>query len=296
MQPEGTTPLWIAARVLLRERVDDFFRRLERVLETFDPDDIHDLRVASRRLREGLALFAPCYPPRNIGRVVQQVRRVTRLLGEIRNTDEALIFFAALADELDHACRGDLERLLDSFREMRKNELKRLKAGLRQAGSESRADFHRQVVNSPALFTPPADGTDPFAPLTAFARGALDARLAAVLELVPEARQPGAIEAQHLLRIAVKHFRYRLEILSFLAGARYQELHGALKGYQELLGRMHDLDVFAGIVREAGFPPETEQPVLDAIAAKRERLFAEFSGMLEAAPFERIGAQVRNAL
>ncbi|MCM2359485.1 MAG: CHAD domain-containing protein [Geobacteraceae bacterium] len=292
----GTTPLWIAARSLLRERLDDFFRRLERALKTFGPDDIHDLRVASRRLREGLALFAPCYPSRNIERLTRQVRRVTRLLGEIRNTDEALLFFAALAEELDAACRGNLERLLDSFRETRKSELKRLKAGLRRAGSGARADFCRRVVEAPALFAPPADDADPFVPLVAFARGALDARLAAVLELVPEARQPGAIESQHLLRIAVKHFRYRLEILSSLVGSRYQELHGALKGYQELLGRMHDLDVFAGIVREAGFPPETEQPALDAIAAKREGLFTGFSRMLETAPFERIGAQVRTSL
>ena len=64
MQMEGTTPLWIAARVLLYERGEDFFRRRDKVLKTFDPGDIHDLRVASRRLREGLALFAPCYPAR----------------------------------------------------------------------------------------------------------------------------------------------------------------------------------------------------------------------------------------
>ena len=74
MLTDGTTPLWIAARLLLRERVDDFFRRLQQVQKTFDPDDIHDLRVASRRLREGLALFAPCYPPRNSTRLVKKVR------------------------------------------------------------------------------------------------------------------------------------------------------------------------------------------------------------------------------
>ena len=59
---------------------------------------------------------------------------------------------------------------------------------------------------------------------------------------------------------------------------------------------MHDLDVFAGIVRKEGFPSETEKPVLDAIAARRAKLFEDFTGMLETAPFEAIGERVRNAL
>ena len=60
MNVEGKTPLWLAARVLLHERGDDFFRRRDKVLKTFDPEEIHDLRVSSRRLREGLELFLPC--------------------------------------------------------------------------------------------------------------------------------------------------------------------------------------------------------------------------------------------
>ena len=42
MPVQGTTPLWIAARVLLHERVNDFFRHRDKVVKTFDPEDIHD--------------------------------------------------------------------------------------------------------------------------------------------------------------------------------------------------------------------------------------------------------------
>jgi CHAD domain-containing protein len=296
MQIEGTTPLWIAARALLEERGSDFFRRRDRVLKTFDPVDIHDLRVSSRRLREGLALFAPCYPPAAIARLVKELKRVTRLLGEIRNTDEALLFFTALADELGDACRSELESVLASFRKARKKELKRMKGGLREIASGELRDLCRRVINAPALFNPPSNGTDLFAPLADFAGDAFDARLAMMLDLVSEASKPADIEAQHLLRIAVKHFRYRLEILSFLLGPRFPEIHGMLKGYQEVLGKMHDLDVFAGIIREAGFPTQTETVVLGAITAKRGKLFADFSGMVETIPFERIGEQVRHNL
>jgi CHAD domain-containing protein len=115
------------------------------------------------------------------------------------------------------------------------------------------------------------------------------------MALVPAARQAQEVAAQHQLRIAIKHYRYRMEILSSMLGAHYPELHTAVKGYQDVLGSMHDLDVFAGIVRESHFTAETEKSVLAAIAGKRGELFADFTGKLETVPIEKIGARVRSA-
>ena len=296
MQVKGTTPLWVAARVLLYERGDDFFRRRDGVLKTFDAEDIHDLRVSSRRLREGLALFAPCYSPRNIARLVKRVRGVTRLLGEIRNSDEAVLFFSSLRDELGDGCRGDLDRLITSFQKERKKELGKLESGLREIAGNDFRDLYLRLINSPALFAPVVEDFDLFVPLGYFAKESLSARLADVLKLVPEARQAENADAQHLLRIAVKHFRYRMEIFSFLLGSGYEGLHSTVKVYQEVLGKMHDLHVFAGISREAGFAPQTTESVLEAIVAQGDGLFAGFSGMLETMPFEMIGERVRDAL
>jgi len=296
MQVDGTTPLWIAARILLYERGDDFFRRRDKVFKTFDAEDIHDLRVSSRRLREGLTLFTPCYPLGNITRLVKKSKQVTRLFGEIRNSDEALLFFTALAEELDDSCRSALEQLVQSFQKSRRKCLKKLKVGLREMAPESLRDLYLRVINSPSLFNLPANGIDLFVPLSGFARTSLDARLSDVMRLVPDARQVGEVEAQHLLRIAVKHFRYRMEILSGLLGVHFQELLGLVKNYQDVLGKIHDLDVFAEVVREASFPSQTETPVLDAIASKRKNLFKDFITMLENVPLEALGERVRNAL
>ncbi len=293
---KGTTPLWVAARTLLRERRDDFFRRRDKVLLTFDPEDIHDLRVSSRRLREGLALFAPCYPTGEMARLVKRIKRVTRLLGEIRNRDEAVLFFLSLGEELDDSCGSELDRLVASYRGERNEELEKLGSGLRKiAGGELR-DLSLRVIGSPCLFAPASGSIDPFSPLAVFARDSLGARFADVLVLVPEARKAENFEAQHLLRIAVKHFRYRLEILSLLFGDSYADIHAAVKTYQELLGKMHDLDVFAGVCRAAPFTQPTAALILAAITVHRERLFAGFSGMLERMPFETIGERVRYAL
>lgn len=296
MQVEGTTPLWIAARVLLYERVDDFFRRRDNVFKTFDPEDIHDLRVSSRRLREGLTLFAPCYEPRNITRLIKSVKRVTRLLGEMRNTDEALLFFKALTDDVDSICRSDLERLQLIFQKNRTKALKRLKPGLREIAPKSLRDLYLRTINAPAIFNPSSNDIDLFTPLSDFARTSFDAKIAAITNLLPLAQQEREIEAQHRLRIAVKHFRYRMEILSPLMGADYQPLHTAVKDYQDVLGRMHDLDVFAEIIREAGFTPTVAELVRKCMVEKRKTLFSDFTEMLEKMPIDLIGERVRNAL
>ncbi len=296
MQIDGTTLLWIAARQLLSEREEEFFRRRDKALKTSDPEDLHDLRVASRRLREGVALFAPCYPAGKTARLLKELKKVTRLLGDIRNTDEAILFFTSLADTVAADCRDDLERIALTFQKNREKEQRQLKAGLQEIASDSFRDRCRRVTNAPSLFSQEGNGVDLFTPLLRFAGNALDTRLQAVIILLPAATQEGEVEAQHLLRIAVKHFRYRVEILSSLFGADFAEIHETLKRYQELLGRMHDLDVFSGVIREYGLLAEAERPIQDAIAAKRHALFTDFSAMLRSAPFEQIGARLRKSL
>ncbi len=293
---DGTTPLWVAATVFLNVRGEELLRHSEKVMETLDPEDIHDLRVASRRMREGVALFAPCYPEENINRLDKQVKKITRLLGDIRNTDEAIFFFTALMDEVGDTCRDDLEPFLASCRKKRKREVRKLKAGLERIAAGELIDLYTRTINSLPLFTPTPHGIDLLSPLSGYARDALDSRFNAIRALLPQAREKEAIEAQHRLRIAVKHFRYRMELLSFLFGADYQQLHAAVKSYQEVLGTMHDLDVFSEIAKKAGFSPESENSVLDAIRAKREKLFQDFSGMLEIMPLEKIGEYARNGL
>ncbi len=293
---EGATPLWIACRLLLRERGDDFFVRREKALATADPEDIHDLRVASRRLREGLALFAPCYLPADIARLSKSFRRVTRALGAIRNTDEAILFFTSLAEELGDPCRTELERILSSFREERDRELGRLQGALREFAPPSLHRAYLRFASAPRLFTSPEGSTDPFAPMAAFAREAIDAGLSALMALVPQARREGEIEAQHRLRIAIKHFRYRAEIRSGLFGATFPGLRERLRGYQDVLGRMHDLDVFAGIVRDAHLPERAGETVLSAIAERRNALFTQFTGMLDTMPPDKIGERLRSLL
>lgn len=296
MQVNGSTPIWIAARALLAVRVDDFFSQWVMVLERFDPEEIHDLRVASRRLREGLTLFAPCYQPKHLSRIAKQVKGVTILLGEVRNTDEAILFFSTLADELPRDCAEPLTLLVTAFNKKREKDEKHLRGGLESLDTKALRKTFYKSISVPRLFATQQAEVDPFISLSAYARESLASRMTEVLEILPEAADEGNVNAQHRLRIAVKRFRYRMEILSFLIARGYQKLHETVKAYQDLLGKLHDLDVFAEIVRQSALSNQVAQQVLDTIAAKRKNLFHDFLGMLEKAPFEVIGERVGSAL
>lgn len=290
------TPLWVAARGLLAERGAELFRCWEQTAASFDTEDIHDLRVASRRLREGLTLFAPCYHPERITTLRKSIRKITDILGDLRNIDEGLAFFRAEAAELGPEHGEELNGCIARYERNREESRKKLKRDLRKMNPGTLRKMFEKTIHAPKLFAPPAGGADPFAAIEDFARQNIDLRLEPVLALVPLARCPEEAAAQHRLRIAIKRYRYRLEVLSPLLAEGYREVHGQVKGYQEILGRLHDLDVFRELIAGIGLTVDTEHALAGLIAEKRKDTFSLFLERLQNAPLEAIGARVRSLL
>lgn len=287
-------PLWIASRNLLSGPGEEFFARWKIVARTFDEDEVHDLRVASRRLREGLAMFSPCFPGKKISALLKQVKKVTKMLGNLRNTDEAFLFFSALAPEESAQCGHEVEELLAALRREREQARKELKKELSSLRpGPLRTDF-LEIRNRPKLFGNSA--ADPFMSITSFADRAVRERAATLSELLPRAVREEDIPAQHQLRIGVKKMRYRLEIIAPLLRSGYEELHGALKGYQDVLGKLHDIDVFRQIVQERVADGAGRQALLRAMEERRSRLYTSFKEMLGSFPIESIGEKASKAL
>ena len=91
-----------AARVV-RIRADELFGHAENVLDTSDIERVLAMRVASRRLRAVLEIFAPCFPRTEYRDVLRDVKALADALGERRDPDvhiEAMEAFAATADPL----------------------------------------------------------------------------------------------------------------------------------------------------------------------------------------------------
>lgn len=286
--------LWIASRTLLAGSEAEFFSRWKKAAGKFREDDVHDLRVASRRFREGLALFSPCFAVPPIRRLLKQVKKVTRLLGDLRNTDEAFLFFSSLTPEESAGSTPEIEGLLANLTDRRQQTQKTLHKELGALNPAPLRRRFRALVKRPNLFRNSA--ADPFTCIAFFAAEAIGERARTLSELLPQAANEGNHGAQHELRIAVKRMRYRLEIIEPLLKDGYQDLHASLKEYQDLLGKLHDIDVFAGMVQEQLPEGVGKKGVLRAMTGRRSRLFEAFEELLGRSPLERIGAAIIDAL
>ncbi len=97
------------ARVLLRR----FAYQVNRVSRSGGMDEIHDLRVAVRRLNQCLRVFAQFFPEAKQKRIRKRLRKVMSLAAEVRNCDVAL----ELAREAGAGEGGGAARMLERKRE-----------------------------------------------------------------------------------------------------------------------------------------------------------------------------------
>ncbi|QXE89005.1 CHAD domain-containing protein [Geomonas subterranea] len=286
--------LWFAASHLLAVLHREFFAHWRGALRRLDLDEVHDLRVASRRLREGLALFAPLLPGKKVAKMSRRVKRLTTLLGELRNVDEALRFFSGLDGEEPGAPPAGTRELLQTLSKERETVRKELVRAL--------AGFHvgklkKELAGLSAQPNPfRRRGVDPFTGIGLFAAGALAERATLVEELFPAALHEEDTVAQHRLRIAFKKLRYRLEILAPLLEDEGEQLRRVLKSYQDLLGQLHDLDVFADMVEERVAQGGGRERLLHVLAARRAGLFAVFAQTRRDQPLEPLTRRISEEL
>ena len=105
-----------AAARIVRVRADELFAQAEGVLDTADIERVHDMRVASRRLRAVLEVFAPCFPKGPYRGVLGDVKRIADALGERRDPDVHLAAMERLAETVPPELRPGVELLADRQR------------------------------------------------------------------------------------------------------------------------------------------------------------------------------------
>jgi CHAD domain-containing protein len=96
----ASMPFAEAAAATVAVRAEELFEQAENVLDTSDIERVHDMRVASRRLRAVLEIYAPCFPRTAFKPLLREVKDLADALGERRDPD-------VLLDRL-----ADLERVL----------------------------------------------------------------------------------------------------------------------------------------------------------------------------------------
>lgn len=97
-------------------RSKEVFAHSEGVLDLGDVERVHDMRVATRRLRAALEVFEPCFPSKRHRKALKKVKALADALGERRDADVEIALLEGLLDEAAEADQGALRKLIGELR------------------------------------------------------------------------------------------------------------------------------------------------------------------------------------
>ena len=210
-----------------------------------DPEEVHDMRVATRRMRAGISLFEAALPARSRW-LRKELGWIARSLGAVRDLDvqiEQLTEWTAAADGPDRKALEPLVRILDKRRRQARRKLIRDLDSRRYARLVQRAgEFLRKgpLTRSPAARTP----------IVSVAPSLLSKPYKRVRR-EGDRIEPSSDPAEfHSLRIRCKRLRYALEFLTPLAPKETRAFVKRLVDVQDVLGEHQDAQVAMAHIRE----------------------------------------------
>lgn len=230
-------PLIVFAYACLRHELGALLAQQPADGGALEPDAIHRMRIAMRRLRVALRTFARVLPPKRARKLAKELRWLARRLGEVRDLDvqaESFREYAALVSHEQQPELGAYELELRRARTEARNELETLFT-------------HPRVAALLQAFRELLDAAPPAAALRrsrsfSVADGAqkyLRKSRRRVLRAGRKIDADTAPDKLHRLRIRAKRLRYELEFFAEV----FPELEHAIEGskqLQDVLGEHQD--------------------------------------------------------
>ncbi len=234
------------ASLRVRQEVEGLVDRVEelvgRTIHEAHPSPalLHDLHRDMRRLAISLGIFARFLPPVDATRtrpVVKRLRRLARLVGRVRDRD---VTAALLVSELPRAApageRRRLERFLARMRDDARTARELLKAYLHTARGAGALGQARDALARPLRRGASAEVPRGWEREAA----AFERKLRKALRRAQKTPTPDRL---HRLRIRIRQHRQLTSLAGALGSPGHRARSDGMKGLQDRLGRIHDLDV-----------------------------------------------------
>ncbi len=211
------------------------------VIDDIDSEFLHDLRVAVRRIRSGLALIKSVMAPEIVERFKEDFSYIGQITGPVRDLDVYLLSESDYKSRLPKRLQLGMDYFFQDLSTRRKQEQRKLVGGLR-------GDRYQQILKSwEDLFDGekviPTDKNGNM-PIKSVADKIIYKRFRRVLQDGSSIHRGTPDEDLHRLRIQGKKLRYCLEFFSTLYERdKMKELVRQLKMLQNNLGDFNDLSV-----------------------------------------------------
>lgn len=215
-------------------------------LDFSDIEGVHDMRVATRRLRGLLRDFEP-FLAKNISS--KRLKAVADALGAVRDADVHIVALEKLAAHESEEIVVGIEEIIEARRTHRTSAREQLEHAITEdslaatqkkfiAQLERACEFARgKHARKSAL----ANRNKSFGEAV---RDIVHARFAELQDDSRSLYQPFSIEPLHRMRIAAKRLRYAIELCAECDGKSLATFAQAVSDIQTSLGELHDCDVW----------------------------------------------------
>lgn len=226
-------------KLVLLTRFDEMYTLRESALDFSDIEGVHDMRVASRRLRSAMRDFLPFVEKRALKKVREDLKRVADALGKVRDHDVGIVALEALKAETEgEETKLEIETFIKERNELRDkarvdltetitaDALTKLKENFNQALKESEKESSQNITFYEA------------------GKAIINTRLEEFLKLSKGLYTPFKVKRLHNLRIAAKRLRYAMELFAICFGDEIKLFADEISGMQDSLGELHDCDMW----------------------------------------------------
>ena len=242
--------------------LDAFHNEIDGVRTGEDIEHIHRMRVASRRLRAALPLFESCFPPVKFREWMVGLQKITRALGDARDTDVQIAFLLRLKEKRlrkttvppdgnirEETPSADIAILL--LGQLQKRRKKYQNAVLSALENLEKSEIPDQIrTGCTDLLARGRDGPkqQSLQGVPAVAASRISLGLDALLQFEHWVYTPDAVTEHHAMRIAAKKLRYTMEVYAPVYRRNLKKPLVRVKKIQQILGDLHDCDVWIDTV------------------------------------------------
>ena len=216
-----------------------------------DIEELHDMRVSTRRMRMALRVFADYLDPEVMRPVRKGLRRTGRTLGAVRDLDVFRDKTQLYLDTLPAERAGELDGLLAAWAAARDRQREKLVGYLDGRAYRRFVDETTKLLDGPVERLLPPSPVLPTQRVAQVLPGILYRDMAVVWAFEG---QIGGLETPlprfHALRKACKGLRYTLEFFEDVLGPGAKPLIKRVKGLQDHLGDLQDAVVTCGVLRD----------------------------------------------
>lgn len=221
---------------VLRVRFEEIAELYQTSSDFSDIDLIHDLRVATRRLRSALRDFMPLLEKESFNHIKREVKKIADALGKVRDEDVAIEALKNLQAEAENeTLKEEIEFFLRSRKEFRGTAQLELSDIF---NTDKIAELEKQLTVTLDKQLSSKNTTN----FKEFGKSVINKNLQKFEDLALSLYTPFETENLHQLRLRAKRLRYAMKIFAVCLEEEAKQFAKKVSKMQTFLGDTHDCD------------------------------------------------------